>query len=96
MVRLLGVEQFFEGITYCDYEEAETKGRLLAKPERGMWEKAMREAGVEEVEDCYFVGLSFPALSVPTSTYLLHTILFLHASPSLSVFLFKNCQSRIS
>lgn len=59
VVRLLGVEQFFEGITYCDYEEAETKGRLLAKPERGMWEKAMREAGVEAVEDCYFVGKSF-------------------------------------
>lgn len=59
VVRLLGVDGFFEGITYCDYAEAETKGRLLAKPERGMWEKAMSEAGLEKVEDCYFVGMSF-------------------------------------
>ncbi|TID26584.1 hypothetical protein E2P81_ATG01057 [Venturia nashicola] len=59
VVRLLGVEDFFEGITYCDYAEAETKGRLLAKPERGMWEKAMREAGVEKVDDCYFVDDSY-------------------------------------
>ncbi|KAE9969618.1 hypothetical protein BLS_005300 [Venturia inaequalis] len=59
VVRLLGVEDFFEGITYCDYAEAATTGRLLAKPERGMWEKAMREANVQKVEDCYFVDDSY-------------------------------------
>lgn len=56
VVRLLGVDGFFEGITYCDYEEAKSKGRLLAKPHRDMWMKAMREAGVEKSEDCYFIG----------------------------------------
>lgn len=66
------MEQFFEGITYCDYAEAETKGRLLAKPERGMWEKAMREAGVKDVEDCYFVGMFF---SLPSTLYVILTIL---------------------
>jgi pyrimidine and pyridine-specific 5'-nucleotidase len=56
VVRLLGVDGFFEGITYCDYEEAKEKGRLLAKPHRDMWVKAMKQAGVSKVEDCYFVG----------------------------------------
>ena len=42
VVRLLGVEQFFEGLTYCDY----TKQPLVAKPHAEMFEKAEREAGV--------------------------------------------------
>jgi pyrimidine and pyridine-specific 5'-nucleotidase len=52
VVRLLGVEDLFEGISYCDYA-AQT---FLAKPDRGMFEKAMREADIENVEECYFVG----------------------------------------
>ena len=42
VVQLLGVEDFFEGLTYCDY----TKQPLLAKPADEMFEKAEREAGV--------------------------------------------------
>jgi pyrimidine and pyridine-specific 5'-nucleotidase len=56
VVRLLGVEDFFEGITYCDYAQAEKEGKLLAKPHRDMFLKAMKEAGVSKVEDCYFIG----------------------------------------
>jgi pyrimidine and pyridine-specific 5'-nucleotidase len=52
VVRLLGVDDLFEGISFCDYA-AQT---FLAKPERAMFEKAMREAGVDNVEDCFFVG----------------------------------------
>jgi pyrimidine and pyridine-specific 5'-nucleotidase len=52
VVKLLGVENFFEGITYCDYNAE----KLLAKPHKDMFLKAMRDAGVESVKDCYFVG----------------------------------------
>ena len=52
VVRLLEVEEFFDGVTYCDYSQVP----LVCKPQRGMYEKAMREAGVERFEDCYFVG----------------------------------------
>lgn len=55
VVKLLGIEDQFEGITYCDYG-AET---LLCKPAEAMFEKAMREAGVGSVEDCYFVDDSY-------------------------------------
>lgn len=55
VVKLLGIEDLFESITYCDYG-ADT---LLCKPARAMFEKAMREAGVERVEDCYFVDDSY-------------------------------------
>jgi pyrimidine and pyridine-specific 5'-nucleotidase len=51
VVRLLGIEDLFEGITYCDY----TAPRLLCKPHRGMYEKAERESGAGGSEDCYFV-----------------------------------------
>lgn len=51
VVRLLGVEDMFEGVTFCDY----TKEPLLAKPHVEMFEKAEREAGVGEGEECFFV-----------------------------------------
>jgi pyrimidine and pyridine-specific 5'-nucleotidase len=51
-VKLLGVDKYFEGITYCDYRQE----KLLAKPHKDMFLKAMRDAGVEKMEHCYFVG----------------------------------------
>ena len=52
VVRLLGVEDMFEGLTYCDYG----KVPLHPKPHTEMYEKAEVEAGVLSVQDCYFVG----------------------------------------
>ena len=63
VVRLLGVEEFFEGITYCNYAEQP----LVAKPHAEMFDKAEAEAGVIVAEEdttveqrrrherCYFV-----------------------------------------
>ena len=51
VVRLLGVEDCFEGITYCDYAAK----LLLAKPHKEMFDKAEREAGATSREECYFV-----------------------------------------
>lgn len=55
VVKILGVEDMFEGITFCDYGAE----KLLCKPHPAMFEKAMKEAGVSRNEDCYFVGKSF-------------------------------------
>ena len=52
VVRLLGVDDCFEGMTFCDYGKAP----LLCKPAPAMFEKAEREAGVSEKPMCYFVG----------------------------------------
>jgi pyrimidine and pyridine-specific 5'-nucleotidase len=54
VVRLLGVEDMFEGITFCDYAETP----MICKPHPEMFNKAMREAGIKEFKDCYFVGRS--------------------------------------
>lgn len=54
VIRLLEVEDYFEGITYCDY----SKVPLVCKPHPGMYHKAMKDADVERYEDCYFVGMS--------------------------------------
>ncbi|KAG9245740.1 HAD-like domain-containing protein [Calycina marina] len=51
VVRLLGIEDFFEGITFCDYAEP----ILLCKPHPDMFKKAMRQAGISEFDKCYFV-----------------------------------------
>jgi pyrimidine and pyridine-specific 5'-nucleotidase len=53
VVKLLGVDDLFEGITYCDYSQP----RLICKPNPEMWEKAEKEAGANGVENCYFVGM---------------------------------------
>ncbi|KOS18341.1 Uncharacterized protein ESCO_003049 [Escovopsis weberi] len=52
VTRLLDIDEFFDGLTYCDY----TQNPLICKPGRTAFEKAMREAGVEKPEDCFFVG----------------------------------------
>ena len=56
VVRLLSVEDCFEGMTFCDYD----KERMICKPHPEMYAKAMTEAGVENMKDCYFVGQGSP------------------------------------
>lgn len=56
VVKLLGIEDLFEGITYCDYGAE----KLLCKPEKAMFAKAMEQAGVQDVSQCYFVGECLP------------------------------------
>ncbi len=52
VVKMLGVEDLFEGITYCDYASK----RFVCKPHEEMYRKAEAEAGVSCAEQCYFVG----------------------------------------
>lgn len=52
VVKLLGVDDLFEGITYCDYAAKE----LLCKPREDMFQKAERESAVSQKDKCYFVG----------------------------------------
>lgn len=51
VVKLLGIEDMFDGITYCDYAEE----KLLCKPAKGMFQKAMRQAQAPDLAKCYFV-----------------------------------------
>ncbi|KAM3499168.1 hypothetical protein MY10362_007549 [Beauveria mimosiformis] len=55
VVKLLGLEDIFDGVTYCDYAERP----LVCKPHPAMYQKAMREAGVDRTEDCFFVDDSY-------------------------------------
>ncbi|KAK0708419.1 pyrimidine 5'-nucleotidase-like protein [Lasiosphaeris hirsuta] len=51
VVRLLGIEDQFEGLTYCDYGA----NPMHCKPHSEMFKKAMKEAGAADVKACYFV-----------------------------------------
>ncbi|TVY83025.1 Uncharacterized protein LSUE1_G002433 [Lachnellula suecica] len=51
VTKLLGIRDLFEGLTFCDY----AKRPMLCKPHPEMFAKAMEEAGVKEMKDCYFV-----------------------------------------
>ncbi|KAK4193946.1 Haloacid dehalogenase-like hydrolase-domain-containing protein [Podospora australis] len=55
VVRLLEVKEYFEGVTYCDYSAP----RLICKPHLESFQKAMKDAGVEKFEDCFFVDDSY-------------------------------------
>ena len=52
VIKLLQVDDLFEGVTYCDYG----KMPLICKPSQDMYEKAEIEAGVPSSAQCYFVG----------------------------------------
>ena len=51
VVRLLGVDDLFDGITYCDYAAQ----RFVCKPHQRMFDLAMRDAGVSSPDQCFFV-----------------------------------------
>lgn len=59
VVRLLEIEDQFEGLTYCDYGAKP----IISKPDLEMFNKAMKEACVEDVKACYYVG-SYSAIPV--------------------------------
>lgn len=56
VVKLLQVEDLFEGVTYCDYSHTP----LICKPSQDMYEKAEIDSGAESAEQCYFVGMYLP------------------------------------
>lgn len=53
VVKLLQVDDMFEGVTYCDYSQTP----LVCKPSQEMYEKAEREAKVPSGAKTYFVGM---------------------------------------
>ena len=55
VVKLLGIDDLFEGITYCNYAESP----LVPKPIPAMFEKAEREAGCSPDTTIYFVDDSW-------------------------------------
>lgn len=54
VVRILGVEEYFEGITFCNY----ASGKLVLKPSQKMYALAERDAEVGDVRQCFFVDNS--------------------------------------
>ena len=58
VLKLLAVDDLFEGLTYCDYGAE----RIICKPHKDMYDKAQREAGVSSPEKCYFVGEPLPVV----------------------------------
>ena len=52
VVKLLEIDDLFEGMTYCDYGS----DKFYCKPHVEMFDKAMSEAGVKSNQNCYFVG----------------------------------------
>ncbi|KAJ5107202.1 hypothetical protein N7456_003877 [Penicillium angulare] len=55
VLKLLGVEEFFEGITYCDYGKAP----IVCKPTQEMFKRAEQEAGVVIPGSCFLVDDSY-------------------------------------
>ncbi|KAI9828258.1 MAG: hypothetical protein M1826_006084 [Phylliscum demangeonii] len=51
VVKLLGVDDLFEGMTYCDYGA----DRIICKPYEEMFRKAEAEARAPSSEACFFV-----------------------------------------
>ena len=53
VVKLLQVEDLFDGVTYCDYAQLP----LICKPNQAMYERAEKEAGAPPGQKSYFVGM---------------------------------------
>ncbi|KAF9896619.1 hypothetical protein BX616_007097 [Lobosporangium transversale] len=56
VVEILGLQGLFDGTTFCNYLEHQ----FVCKPDRKAFEKAMKQAGVQDSSLCYFVDDSAP------------------------------------
>lgn len=59
VIKLLGIDHLFNGVTYCDYAEGAKVGKLMCKPDGEMFEQAMCDAGLcvgRDENRCYFCG----------------------------------------
>ncbi|KAF9133364.1 hypothetical protein BGW39_009961 [Mortierella sp. 14UC] len=60
VIRILGLEGLFHGMTFCNYLEP----HFVCKPDRKSFSKAMREAGVEDPRMCFFADDSAPNIKM--------------------------------
>lgn len=56
VVRLLGLDGCFDGMTFCDYGAGQA--RFVCKPHADAFAAAERQSGALGVQQCYFVGMS--------------------------------------
>ncbi|KUM63954.1 hypothetical protein ACN42_g3148 [Penicillium freii] len=103
VLKLLGIEDLFEGVTYCDYGTLP----LVCKPSQDMYAKAEKEAGAPSTAQCYFVDDSHlncvhahargwttvhlvePGIPIPRKPASKYTISSLHELPALFPHVFK-------
>lgn len=51
VVKLLGIDDLFDGITYCDY----SKIPLISKPKEEMYQKALKESGLSDPAKAIYI-----------------------------------------
>lgn len=81
VVRLLGIADMFDGITYCDYSRTDT---LICKPDQRAFEKAKLESGLGDYKNAWFVDDS--AKNISTGLALeMRKCIHLMESPELAI-----------
>ncbi|KAF9945700.1 hypothetical protein BGZ70_003665 [Mortierella alpina] len=62
VIKVLGLEGLFHGMTFCNYLEP----KFVCKPDQKSFEKAMKEAGVSDPAQCFFVDDSASNIEMAT------------------------------
>ncbi|CAO3570634.1 unnamed protein product [Mortierella alpina] len=62
VIKVLGLEGLFHGMTFCNYLEP----KFVCKPDKKSFEKAMKEAGVSDPAQCFFVDDSASNIEMAT------------------------------
>ncbi|CAL9732494.1 suppressor of disruption of TFIIS [Monosporozyma unispora] len=52
VIRLLGLGDLFDGLTYCDYNQIDT---LICKPDMKAFERAKLQSGLDNYKDAWFI-----------------------------------------
>ncbi|KAK9728896.1 Suppressor of disruption of TFIIS [Basidiobolus ranarum] len=78
VLKILGIEDQFDGITYCDYSEPD----FPSKPDASMYHRAMTQAGAKDPKLCYLVDDS--AANVNTAQELGWTAIHVTDHPEMS------------
>ncbi|KAF9988966.1 hypothetical protein BGZ75_007991 [Mortierella antarctica] len=62
VIKVLGLEGLFHGMTFCNYLEP----KFVCKPDQKSFEKAMKEAGASDPAECFFVDDSASNIEMAT------------------------------
>ena len=71
-IRILGIADLFDGITYCDYSAPPDS--IICKPDPRSFEMAKLQSGISSFEKAWFIDDSFPNIQTALNVGLNHCI----------------------
>lgn len=83
-IRILGIADLFDGITYCDY--AAPSDNIICKPDPRAFEMAKLQSGLDSFENAWFIDDSFANIQTALEIGLNHCVFIDYNSKAVNMY----------